>query len=363
MARIVIKNLTKTFDKGEVIAVKNLNLRVEDREILVLLGPSGCGKTTTLRCISGLELQDEGEIWIGDREVSDLEPKDRNVAVVFQNYGLFPHMNAYDNMAFGLKMKKVPTDEIKKRVIQAAEMLGIRHLLHRKPKQLSGGEQQRVALGRAIVMQPDAFLMDEPLANLDAKLRVKMRAEIKKLQRNLGVTMIHVTHDQEEALSLGDKIAIMNKGELQQVGKPIDVYEKPANKFVGGFIGSPSMNFIDCTLRQDKDILVFDAGEFKITLPKSEADLNITSPLEVILGVRPEAINVSREGGTIPAQIEIVEPLGDETFAHLRVKGGNIVVVARLPLQLDVREGEQVTINFDLRRIHVFDKKTEEKIL
>ncbi|MFQ6098478.1 MAG: ABC transporter ATP-binding protein, partial [Armatimonadota bacterium] len=248
MARVVLRDLTKVF--GDVVAVKDVNLEIEDAEFLVLVGPSGCGKTTCLRMIAGLEEVTQGEIYIGDRLVNDVSPKDRDIAMVFQNYALYPHMTVFDNMAFGLKLRRFPRDEIKARVQQAAQMLGLQDLLSRKPKELSGGQRQRVALGRAIVREPAVFLMDEPLSNLDAKLRIQTRAELIKLHRTLGITTVYVTHDQVEAMTMGDRIAVMRDGVVQQVDEPLGLYLRPANLFVAGFIGSPPMNFLDCTLEE-----------------------------------------------------------------------------------------------------------------
>ncbi|HEY8497197.1 MAG TPA: sn-glycerol-3-phosphate ABC transporter ATP-binding protein UgpC, partial [Limnochordales bacterium] len=256
MARVVLENVTKRY--GNVVAVNKANLVIEDEEFVVLVGPSGCGKSTTLRMIAGLEEITEGNIYIGDRLVNDVPPKDRDIAMVFQNYALYPHMNVYDNMAFGLKLRKFPKDEIDRRVREAARMLGIEHLLDRKPKQLSGGQRQRVAVGRAIVREPAAFLMDEPLSNLDAKLRVQMRAELSKLHNRLRTTTIYVTHDQTEAMTMGDRIVVMKDGFIQQVGAPLEIYENPNNVFVAGFIGSPAMNFLNAVLRRDGDDVVVD---------------------------------------------------------------------------------------------------------
>ena len=266
MASVTLKNVVKQFKS--VTAVDNLSIEIQDREFAVLVGPSGCGKTTALRMIAGLESVSSGEIYIGDRLVNDVEPKDRDIAMVFQNYALYPHMNVRENLGFGLKMRKFPKEEIDQRVQEAADILGIHELLDRKPKQLSGGQRQRVAVGRAIVRKPKVFLFDEPLSNLDAKLRVAMRAEISKLHRRLGATIIYVTHDQVEAMTMASRIFIMNKGSLQQSGEPLEVYKHPANRFVAGFIGSPAMNFIDATLVREQDRYFIDAGAFKVRLPE-----------------------------------------------------------------------------------------------
>ncbi|NIO37433.1 ATP-binding cassette domain-containing protein, partial [Candidatus Bathyarchaeota archaeon] len=298
-----------------------LSLEAKDKEFLVLLGPSGCGKTTALRCIAGLETPEEGEVYIGDRLVNDLSPKDRNIAMVFQSYALYPHMTVFKNLAFPLENAKVPKDEIERRVRQVAKLLKIELLLNRKPKQLSGGQQQRVALGRAIVREPHAFLMDEPLSNLDAKLRVYMRAELKKLQKELGVTTIYVTHDQVEAMTMGDKIAILNEGILQQFDPPSKVYSNPANVFVAGFVGSPPTNFFHCILTEEG---VLDAKEFKYLLPKDlfEATKTATSD-EVILGIRPQDIRTYRDATArkdcCEASLYTTEPLGDMMILDLQI--------------------------------------------
>ncbi|MEM2790071.1 MAG: ABC transporter ATP-binding protein [Candidatus Bathyarchaeia archaeon] len=364
MAKVIIKNLVKRF--GNVIAVKNLSLEVKDREFLVLLGPSGCGKTTTLRCIAGLEYPDEGEIYIGDKLVNDLPPKDRDIAMVFQSYALYPHMSVFDNIAFPLKIRKFPRDEIEKRVKEVAEMLRISHLLDRKPKQLSGGERQRVALGRAIVRKPQVFLMDEPLSNLDAKLRVYMRAELKKLQKELGVTTVYVTHDQVEAMTMADKIAIMNLGVLQQVGTAYEVYHHPSNIFVAGFIGSPPMNFIDCTLKEKDGLCMLDSGEFTLTLPDDLGKMvreKASSP-EIVLGVRPEDIEVYRDRnvkGSIRGEVYVTEPMGNEIIIDVTV--GDKIIKVRAPAEVNVDIGDEIWLAFKMDKIHVFDKKTEEAII
>ena len=271
MAQVVIKDLTKTFKT--VVVVNKMNLEIRDKEFLVLVGPSGCGKTTALRMVAGLEEATDGEIYIGDRLVNDVSPKDRDIAMVFQNYALYPHMSVYDNMAFGLKLRKVPKNDIQQRVKEAAELLGLADLLNRKPKQLSGGQRQRVALGRAIVREPKVFLIDEPLSNLDAKLRVQTRAELIKLHRRLGITTIYVTHDQVEAMTMGDRIVVMKDGIVQQVDSPLGLYNSPANMFVAGFIGTPSMNFVDAKITNGSQGFVIDAGCFKVTAPTKKATL------------------------------------------------------------------------------------------
>ncbi len=359
LARVAIKGLTKTF--GETVAVKDLDLDIADRSFVVLLGPSGCGKTTTLRCIAGLETPDKGEIYIGDRLVNDLAPKDRDIAMVFQSYALYPHMKVFDNIAFPLKMHKVPKAEIKERVYKTAELLRIKHLLDRKPKQLSGGEAQRTALGRAIVRDPEVFLMDEPLSNLDAKLRVYMRAELKRLQKELGVTTIYVTHDQVEAMTMADKVAIMNKGVLQQLGNANEIFDHPANLFVAGFIGSPPMNLIDCTLTEKG----LDAGVFTLAVPDEIRDLikEKASGPELILGVRPEDISLSKKRtseAVMKAEVYVTEPLGSEIIVDLKV--GDEIVKARVDPDFVVGPGDEVWMFINRDRMHIFDKKTEKAI-
>ena len=361
---------------GEVAAVKNMNLEVKDKEFMILLGPSGCGKTTTLRMIAGLEEPSEGQIFIGDKLVADLEkgvfipPKDRDIAMVFQSYALYPHMTVYDNIAFPLKLRKTPKQEIEERVKEVAELLGLTELLKRKPRELSGGQRQRVALGRAIVRKPQVFLMDEPLSNLDAKLRVKMRAELKKLQRQLGVTTIYVTHDQVEAMTMGDRIAIINFGELQQVGSPDEVYNKPSNVFVGGFIGSPPMNFINTSITEDDTGVWADFGEFKLKFMEDQAEVLKENNLigkEALFGIRPEDIydamfaQVKIPGeNMVKAKVEIVENLGNEKIVHLRVK--NITFLGSFHSESKVKEGQEVNVVFDTKKTHIFNKKTEKAI-
>jgi len=364
MAGVTIKNLTKRF--GNVIAVNNVSLEVKDREFLVLLGPSGCGKTTTLRCIAGLDTPDEGEIYIGDRLVNDLAPKDRNVAMVFQSYALYPHMTVFDNIAFPLKMKKLPMSEIEKKVKEVAEFLKISHLLNRKPGQLSGGEKQRVALGRAIVRNPDVFLMDEPLSNLDAKLRIYMRAELKRLQKELGVTTIYVTHDQVEAMTMADKIAIMNQGVLQQVGTAFEVFNNPSNLFVAGFIGSPPMNFINCTLKEENGSYYLDAGAFTVSISASLGKIisEKASSSEIILGVRPEDVIIEEKPvakDLIRAEVYVTEPMGSEIVIDLKVNNEIIKVKTLKEFKLNI--GDEVWIKFSEDKIHVFDRITEKTIV
>jgi len=364
LARVSVKNLTKKF--GNVLAVNNVSIDMEDKKFVVLLGPSGCGKTTTLRCIAGLETPDEGEIYIGEKVVNDLPPKDRDVAMVFQSYALYPHMKVCDNIGFPLRMRKVPKNEIDKKVKETAELLKIEHLLDRRPKQLSGGEAQRVALGRAIVRDPKVFLMDEPLSNLDAKLRTHMRAELKRLQKDLGVTTIYVTHDQTEAMSMADEIVIMNKGLVQQIDNPHVIYNGPANIFVAGFIGSPPTNFIDCNVEERNGTCLLDAGIF--TMPLGD-DICRTikekaTGSELTIGVRPEDIFLEKKktpDNFIVAEVYVTEPLGGEVLIDLKV-GDNLIRVKNVS-DFNVSIGEKVWAGFRTEKMYVFDKKTGKAII
>ncbi|MFQ5905898.1 MAG: ABC transporter ATP-binding protein, partial [bacterium] len=343
---------------GDVIAVDNLSLEAKDKEFVVFLGPSGCGKTTSLRCIAGLEDPDDGEIYIGNTLVNDLEPKDRNVAMVFQNYALYPHMTVYKNLAFPLENFRYSQTEIYRRIKEVAKLLQIEPLLARKPVELSGGQQQRVALGRAIVREPQAFLMDEPLSNLDAKLRVHMRAELKKLQKDLGVTTIYVTHDQVEAMTMGDRIAIMNQGVLQQMGSPNQIYSHPSNQFVAGFVGTPPFNFFDCTLT-GKGVL--DAGEFTYTLREelAKAALDATSS-EVVMGIRPQDVQVYKTAGAgqdlIRAQVYTTEPLGDVMILDLKI--GDFMVKVVVSPDFKAETTEELWVALPPEKVYLFDKKT-----
>ncbi len=347
--KVLFENLTKKFK--DVIAVNNLNLTAEDGEFLVLLGPSGCGKTTTLRLVAGLEVPTSGNIYLGDQVVNNVPAKDRNIAMVFQSYALYPHMNVYNNMALALKVRKVPRKEIDERVHKAAEILRIGDLLERKPSQLSGGQRQRVALGRAIVRDPRVFLMDEPLSNLDAKLRVHMRAELKKLHQTLKTTFIYVTHDQLEAMTLGSRIALMSEGVLQQVGTPEDLYYHPAKRFVAGFLGTPAMNFAEASvLTRDGDVLL-DLGPISFPLPKDLGRLVLEKNVSTLtLGVRPEDILVDVDDG-FEGSVEVVEPLGFETILHLDVDG--LVFVARTTRLRSVDVGNKIRFTFDPSGIHL----------
>ena len=367
MAGVILKNVTKQFKS--VVAVDNLSIEVKDREFAVLVGPSGCGKTTALRMIAGLEDMTLGEIYIGDRLVNEVAPKDRDIAMVFQNYALYPHMNVRDNLGFGLKMRKFPKEEIDQRVQEAADILGIHELLDRKPKQLSGGQRQRVAMGRAIVRKPKVFLFDEPLSNLDAKLRVAMRAEISKLHQRLGATIIYVTHDQVEAMTMADRIFIMHNGTVQQSGVPLDVYKRPANRFVAGFIGSPAMNFIEATLVREEHAYFVNADGFKVRLP--EAFYPKVTPYvgrPVIFGVRPEDMTehhpaaAAVQGNTLKARADVVEILGFETFVYLTC--GPHVIVARMEApERPLTVGQTLEVDLKMANTHLFDKETFQTIV
>ena len=365
MASVTFENVVKQF--GDVKAVNDLNIQVADKEFLVLVGPSGCGKTTALRSLAGLEEITSGNIKIGDRIVNDVAPKDRDIAMVFQSYALYPHLSVYDNMAFGLKLRKLPKEEIKRRVSEAADILGIQELLQRKPRQLSGGQRQRVAVGRAIVREPKVFLFDEPLSNLDAKLRVAMRAEISKLHQRLQTTFIYVTHDQTEAMTMATRIAVINKGVLQQLDTPQNLYDHPNNLFVAGFIGSPAMNFFPGKLRKDGGKLVVDTGDFVVAIPRK-----LSKPFEpyedkdVIFGIRPENIHdadfvpTNIDAEKVAVKVDVTELMGNEIFLYL-VSGKN-TFVARVDPRSQLRVGEQATVAFNMDNVHIFDATTEQAI-
>jgi multiple sugar transport system ATP-binding protein len=360
MASVTLQELSKRFDK--VTAVNQINLEIPDKEFVVFVGPSGCGKTTTLRMIAGLEETSDGTILIGERVVNDVPPKDRNIAMVFQNYALYPHMDVYKNMAFGLKLRRTPKPEIDRRVREASRILGIEELLDRKPRQLSGGQRQRVAVGRAIVRQPEVFLFDEPLSNLDAKLRVQMRSELIKLHYQLEATMIYVTHDQVEAMTMGDRIVIMNNGEIQQVGAPMEVYDQPINMFVAGFIGSPAMNFFQGKLTAQNSDLFVDLGKFTVKLPKSQINrFGDHVNQRVVFGIRPENISDREEAGEhqqerVPAMVNVVEPLGSEVIVEL--SAGDHTFVGRLDPTTTARPMHEMAVYFDMGRFHLFDAET-----
>ncbi|MCO5190105.1 MAG: ABC transporter ATP-binding protein [Anaerolineae bacterium] len=365
MASVTYKNVYKRF--GDVEVIKNMNLDIADKEFMVFVGPSGCGKSTNLRLLAGLEEISEGEIYIGDRVVNDVPPKDRDIAMVFQSYALYPHMSVYDNMAFGLKLRKTPKDEIDKRVKEAGEILGLANLLDRKPKALSGGQRQRVAVGRAIVRDPAVFLMDEPLSNLDAKLRVSARASISKLHRDLETTFIYVTHDQVEAMTMGDRIAVLEDGYLRQVDSPRNLYNLPANMFVAGFIGSPSMNFFDATLVGEEGDLYVDTGDFRMKVPEDRrAPYDPYVGKQVIFGLRPEHIYQAEFAAPniVPApfeaMVEVVELLGHEL--HLYLNSGSKSFVATIDIRVQTHVGERMSLVGDMNNMHLFDKDTEEAI-
>ena len=375
MASLSLRNVYKRYPGG-VTAVSDFNLEIKDKEFIILVGPSGCGKSTTLRMVAGLEEISDGEIYIGDKLVNDVAPKDRDIAMVFQNYALYPHMTVFDNMAFGLKLRKTPKDEIKRRVEEAARILDISHLLERKPKALSGGQRQRVALGRAIVREPKVFLLDEPLSNLDAKLRAHMRTEISKLHQRLGTTFIYVTHDQTEAMTMGTRIVVMKSGLIQQVDTPNNLYLYPCNLFVAGFIGSPQMNFIESKLlKEGEDYLVEFGSEdtktragvkYKIKLPASKNKDNCLENYvgkEVIMGIRPENVHNEEDliaihkDGLVEADVEVTELMGAETYLYMNCEGQSIN--ARVSPTNTARPGDKITIAFETAKIHLFDKDTE----
>ncbi len=367
MAGVVLDHVTKKFQ--DVIAVNDLNISIHDREFLVLVGPSGCGKSTALRMIAGLEEITSGDIYIGDRRVNDVAPKDRDIAMVFQSYALYPHMSVFDNMAFGLKLRKRPREEIERRVKEAAEILGLENLLQRKPKQLSGGQRQRVALGRAIVREPQVFLMDEPLSNLDAKLRVQTRAELIKLHQRLQTTTVYVTHDQVEAMTMGHRIAVMRDGLLQQLDTPQSLYDRPTNVFVAGFIGSPAMNFFPGqVVAGERDSLWLQTTGLKLRVPDEKRPaLGGSVGREVIFGIRPEHIHngngvaEAAPGQAASVNVSVVEPLGSEVFAYLNVNGHEFV--ARMDAAMHPKAGETAQVVFETEKLHVFDKATEQALV
>jgi multiple sugar transport system ATP-binding protein len=363
MGQVVLKGINKFYDA--VHAVKDVNLQIRDKEFVVFVGPSGCGKTTTLRMIAGLEAISSGDISIDGNVVNELAPMDRDIAMVFQNYALYPHMSVYDNMAFGLKMRKFEKPEIEKRVKEAADILGIGELLKRKPRQLSGGQRQRVALGRAIVRHPRVFLFDEPLSNLDAKLRVQMRVELKKLHLRLGTTAIYVTHDQVEAMTLGDRVVVMKDGIVQQVGEPLELYNTPANKFVAGFIGSPAMNFANVKVTEANGSVLAENAGLRIKLPEETAQrLRGQAGRDVTLGIRPEDLTVASAADgddlSFDATIEVVEQLGSEILLDMKVGDG--VMVASVEPSVRVKVRDKLRLAMRPSRLHLFDAKTEAAI-
>ncbi|MBQ8010801.1 MAG: sn-glycerol-3-phosphate ABC transporter ATP-binding protein UgpC [Oscillospiraceae bacterium] len=379
MASLSLRGIYKKYPGG-VVAVSDVNLEIRDKEFIILVGPSGCGKSTTLRMIAGLEEISEGELYIGDRLVNDIAPKDRDIAMVFQNYALYPHMTVFENMAFGLKLRKVPKDEIARKVEEAARILDLSHLLDRKPKAMSGGQRQRVALGRAIVRNPKVFLLDEPLSNLDAKLRAQMRTEISKLHKKLGTTFIYVTHDQTEAMTMGDRIVVMKDGFVQQIDTPQNLYENPINKFVAGFLGSPQMNFIDAVLKKNEnrqyyvefgseDTKSHRGVKYQIIVPESKSipELEKYVDREVTLGVRPEAVHdeemylSNATTGIIDCNVEITEMMGAETYLYLECEGTPLI--ARVSPRSTAKPQDEIKVAIDPNKIHLFDKETERTIV
>jgi multiple sugar transport system ATP-binding protein len=364
MAELRLEHIHKIYD-NKVTAVKDFNLHIQDKEFIVFVGPSGCGKSTTLRMIAGLEEISQGDFFIDEKRVNDVAPKDRDIAMVFQNYALYPHMNVYDNMAFGLKLRKIPKDEIDRRVRDAARILGLEQYLDRKPKALSGGQRQRVALGRAIVRDAKVFLMDEPLSNLDAKLRVQMRAEITKLHHRLQTTTVYVTHDQTEAMTMATRLVVMKDGIIQQVGSPKEVYEKPENIFVGGFIGSPAMNFFEGTLKDGS----FTIGNVSVKVPegkmKTLRDQGYVNK-EIVLGIRPEDIHdepvfiESSQDTKITAEIEVAELMGAETMLYSKIEGQDFI--ARVDSRTDIKPMQNIDLSLDMNKAHFFDKESELRI-
>ncbi|GIX06806.1 MAG: sugar ABC transporter ATP-binding protein [Candidatus Poribacteria bacterium] len=366
MANVRLEHVTKVYPGG-VVAVRDATFEVRDREFVVLVGPSGCGKSTILRMIAGLEEITEGDIYIDERRVNDVLPKDRDIAMVFQNYALYPHMTVYKNMAFGLKLRKTPKEEIDRRVREAADILGIAHLLDRKPRALSGGERQRVAVGRAIVRHPKVFLFDEPLSNLDAKLRVQMRAEISKLHSRLQATMIYVTHDQVEAMTMGDRIVVLNQGVIQQIDTPLRLYDRPRNMFVAGFIGNPPMNFLRGELITEENRRYFLAQDVRIALPAELQERLAQHPNgPIVLGIRPEHVQPDAEAlaanplSRLRTVVDVVEPLGDEVILYLSV--GDQTLIAKIPPETLPRVGEPLEVALLSEKLHVFDPETEENL-
>ena len=370
MASLSLSHINKTYPNG-FQAVKDFNLEIEDKEFIIFVGPSGCGKSTTLRMIAGLEEISGGTLKIGDKVMNDVEPKDRDIAMVFQNYALYPHMTVYDNMAFGLKLRKVPKDQIDKAVREAARILDLEKLLDRKPKALSGGQRQRVAMGRAIVRNPKVFLMDEPLSNLDAKLRVQMRIEISKIHQRLGATIIYVTHDQTEAMTLGTRIVVMKDGVVQQVDTPQNLYQKPGNLFVAGFMGSPQMNFLDAVISEKGgNVIATIGGEHEVIVPAAKAKVLKDKGYvgkKVVLGIRPEDMKDDEEflekhpSSHIDTEVEVSELMGAEIYLYLTYKGQNLM--ARVAPTSKSRRGDKVTMAMDTHKIHLFDPETELTLL
>lgn len=368
MANISMQHVKKVYPGG-VEVVPDLNLEIQDKEFLILVGPSGCGKSTTLRMIAGLEDISDGSMYIGDKLVNDVEPKDRDIAMVFQNYALYPHMTVYKNMAFGLQLKKVPKDEIDKKVHEVAKILDLEHLLNRKPKALSGGQRQRVALGRAMVRKPAVFLLDEPLSNLDAKLRTQMRSEITKLHKKLDTTFVYVTHDQTEAMTMGDRIVVMKDGKIQQADTPQKLYDAPVNLFVAGFIGSPQMNFLEAIIMQTEQGFAATFEGFSVPIPEGRFPASVMKPYvgkHVLIGIRPEVFQT--EGALLDAapesavqcKVELMELMGAEVYIHGML--GNTPIIVRSPSRVDAKVSDSIPLAIDTNRIHIFDKENESAI-
>jgi multiple sugar transport system ATP-binding protein len=362
VAAIGLRNIHKTYPGGHV-AVQALDLEIADGEFLVLVGPSGCGKSTVLRLVAGLETPTQGRIFIGEQDVTDLPPQARDLAMVFQNYALYPHKSVRENLAFGLRMRRASADLIRKRVAEVATILGLESLLDRKPVQLSGGQRQRVALGRAIVREPQAFLLDEPLSNLDVTLRVETRAELARLHQRLGATMLYVTHDQEEAMTLGDRIAVLRDGRLQQAAPPLEVYRRPANAFVGGFIGSPAMNVLPCQVRSEAGKIWLENPAFIVELP---SDQHLSPQTRtVLLGVRPHDVQLTAPTETaIAGRVDVIEPLGNELIVHVEIQGGkkSQKLTAAVSAETQVAVGDQPGLSFRPDRLHLFDEKSGERV-
>ncbi len=366
MAEVKLRNISKVYEGGNKV-VHSVDLDINDKEFVVLVGPSGCGKTTTLRMIAGLEEISGGELYIDSNKVNDLSPKDRDIAMVFQNYALYPHMTVRDNMAFGLKLRKMNRDEIEERVAEAARILELEDYLDRKPKALSGGQRQRVAVGRAIVRKPKVFLFDEPLSNLDAKLRVQMRAEISRLHKQLEATMIYVTHDQVEAMTMGDRICVLNGGYVQQFDEPLNLYERPANKFVAGFIGSPSMNFLPGTITKRLNYtFTSKGGAVRVEFDRNQYESKLEKVGEVIAGIRPESFRlwsrVDKTGlNVVEVELDLVELMGNEEYLHFDLEG--VKCVARVSTGVRYKTGEKVKLEFETSKVHLFESKTEKNLL
>ena len=361
MAQVILKDVTKIYD-GDVLAVEQVDFQIPDESFTVLVGPSGCGKSTILRMIAGLEEITEGDIYIDDQRINDIPPKDRDIAMVFQNYALYPHMTVYKNMAFGLKLRKYPKKEIDQRVNEAAEILSISHLLNRKPKHLSGGERQRVAVGRAIVRHPKVFLFDEPLSNLDAQLRVQMRMEISRLHDRLNATIVYVTHDQVEAMTMGDQIVVLNEGKIQQIADPGTLYHKPANRFVGSFIGTPPMNFIETRIVNKGGTATLRFEHFEMALDtRLQSALNAVSGNSVTIGIRPEDIHIGLNGkNSVETQVELVEPLGNHALLYLRTDKNSFVAQSDL---IDVpQHNTPLTVSFNMDKAHLFHPETGDSL-